>query len=342
MIEESKYSSDMIKKHFNKELIMNKEDNEDFKNSTKCWIYVNDYIDTDIKVRDHCHITGKYGGSAHRDCNTNLKLCRKIPIVFHNLNNYGSHPVMQELGKFNLKIIPNGLEKYMSFSISNKLSFIDRFHFLSSSLGNLVYNLNKDHFKYLSQEFDNNVLDLVKQKGFYPYEYMTDFEKLKEELRSKEKFYSFLTDIKIIDEVYEHVINVWKNFEMKTMKDYRDLYLKCDILLLTDVSEKFKNNNLKNYGLCPSHYLSAPGLSWDAMLKKTKIKLGLIPDPDMYIFFEKDTRGGIYYISNRYSKANNKYLKSYDSEHIYLGANNLYGYAMSNFLPTSGFKWADP
>ena len=78
------------------------------------------------------------------------------------------------------------------------------------------------------------------------------------------------------------------------------------------------------------------------MLKKTKIKLGLIPDPDMYIFFEKDTRGGIYYISNRYSKANNKYLKSYDSEHIYLGANNLYGYAMSNFLPTSGFKWADP
>ena len=102
---------------------------------------------------------------------------------------------MQELGKFNLKInvIPNGLEKYMSFSINNKLSFIDSFQFLSSSLDSLVKNLAKDDFKYLSQEFDNNILDLVKQKRFYPYEYMSDFEKFKEELQIKEKFYSLLT-----------------------------------------------------------------------------------------------------------------------------------------------------
>ena len=89
--------------------------------------------------------------------------------------------------------------------------------------------------------------------------------------------------------------------------------------------------------------MSTPGLSRNAMLNMTKIKLELITDPDMYIFFEKDTRGGIYYISNRYSKANNKYLKSYDpkqeSKHIiYLDTNNLHGYAISKFLPTSGFK----
>ena len=102
---------------------------------------------------------------------------------------------MQELGKFNLKInvIPNGLEKYMSFSTNNKLSFIDNFQFLSSSLESLVKNLGKDDFKYLSQGFDNNVLGLVKQKGFYSYEYMTDFKKFKEQLPSKEKFYSSLT-----------------------------------------------------------------------------------------------------------------------------------------------------
>ena len=89
---------------------------------------------------------------------------------------------MQELGKFNLKrnVIPNGLEKYMSFSINNKLSFIYSFEFLSSSLDSLVKNLKKDDFKYLSQEFDNNVLDLVKQKRFYFYEYISDFEKFKE------------------------------------------------------------------------------------------------------------------------------------------------------------------
>ena len=118
-----------MKKHFNKELGMTKEDDEDFKNSTKCWIYDNNYVEGDVKVRDHCHITGKYRGSAHRDCNIDIKLNHKIPIVFYNLKNYDSHLNMQELGKFNPKInvIPNGLEKYLNFSINNKLSFIDSF-----------------------------------------------------------------------------------------------------------------------------------------------------------------------------------------------------------------------
>ena len=192
MIEESKYCSDVMKKHLNKELVMTKKDNKDFENSTKCWICDNDYIDNDVKVRDHCHITGKYRGSAHRDCNINVELNHKIPVLFHNLKNYDSHIIMQELGKINLKInvIQNGLEKYMSFSTNNKLGFIDSLQFLSSSLDGLVKNLNKVDFKYLSQKFDNNELDLVKQIGFYPYEYMSDFEKFKEELSSKEKFYS--------------------------------------------------------------------------------------------------------------------------------------------------------
>ena len=108
---------------------------------------------------------------------------------------------MQELGKFSLKknVIPNGLERYMRFSINKNLSFIDSFQFLSSSLDSLVKNLNKDEFKFLSQESDSNVLYLVKQKGFYPYEYMSDFEKFKEKLPSKGKFYSSLTGKKISD-----------------------------------------------------------------------------------------------------------------------------------------------
>ena len=132
---------------------MAKRDNEDFKNSTKYWICNNDYIDTDVKVRDHYHVTGKYRGSAHRYCYINLKLNLKIPIVFQNLKNYDSHLIMQELGKFNLKIsvIPNGLEKYLSFTLNNKLIFLDSFQFLSSSLDSLVKNLNKDDFKYLNQ-----------------------------------------------------------------------------------------------------------------------------------------------------------------------------------------------
>ena len=113
---------------------MAKEDNEDFKDSARCWIFDNDYVHNDVKVRDHCHITGKYRVSAYRDCNISLKLNHKIPFVVDNLKKYDSHLVMQELGKFNLKInfIPNELEKYMSFTVYNKLSYIDNFQFLSS------------------------------------------------------------------------------------------------------------------------------------------------------------------------------------------------------------------
>ena len=135
---------------------------------------------------------------------------------------------MQELGRLNLKtnVIPNGLEKYMSFTINNKLTFIDSFQFLNSSLDSLVKNLGRDDFKYLSQEFEKNVLDLVKQRDFI-FDFNNSFKK---ELPNKEKFYSSLTERKISDKEYQHVLNVWKKFETKIMKDYYDLYLKCDVL----------------------------------------------------------------------------------------------------------------
>ena len=134
----------------------------------------------------------------------------------------------------------------MSFSINKKLNFFDSFWFLSFSLDSLVKKLNKDDFKYLSQKLDNNLLDLVKQEGFYPFEYMSNFEKSKEQLPSKEKCCSSLTGKKNSDKEYDHVLKVWNKCEMKTMKDYHNLYLKCDILLSADVFKKFRNNSIKN------------------------------------------------------------------------------------------------
>ena len=105
---------------------------------------------------------------------------------------------------------------------------------------------------------------------------------------------------------------------------------------------------LKNYGLCLGHYLSALFiisyyLSWDAMLSMIKVELELISDRDTHLSFEKGMRGGVSYTSKRYSKANNKYLKSYDpkleSKHIHFDPKNLYGHAMSTFLLSSRFKW---
>ena len=121
MIKESKYCSEVMKKHFNKKLVITKEDNENFENSTKCWVCDSYYVDNDFKVRDHFQIIGKHRGSACKDCNINLKLNCRIHIVFNKLKIYDSHLIMEGLGKFNLKIsvIPNGLEKYMIYTINS-------------------------------------------------------------------------------------------------------------------------------------------------------------------------------------------------------------------------------
>ena len=183
------------------------------------------------------------------------------------------------------------------------------------------------------------------QKGVYPYDYMDSFERFNEtQLPSKDDFFSQLTEDAITDEQYCHATKVWGTFNLQTMCDYHDLYLKSDILLLADVFENFRSTCLQYYKLDPCHYYTSPGLSWDAMLKMTDIKLELMTDIDMFQFIEKGTRGGISYIANRFGEANNKYMKEYNKEKpskyiMYLDANNLYGYAISQYLPTGGFKW---
>ena len=132
---------------------------------------------------------------------------------------------------------------------------------------------------------------------------------------------------------------------MKNLEDYHNLYNRVDVLLLDDVSENFRDICFKNYNLDPAHYYTAPGLAWDAALKGTKVELELLPDMDMLLMVEKGIRGRVSIISNRYGKANNKYMgdrfdDSKPSKYIsYLDANNLYGWAMSKSLPTHGFKW---
>ena len=363
MLDEVKYCKKVIKKEFNKPLKMTKEDEKEFNKAEECHICNIKYNDDDIKVRDHCHITGKYRGSAHQECNLQLRVNPekvKIPVIFHNLRGYDSHFIMQEIGaivknhsytnkngekcQMNINAIPNNMEKYMAFMLGNHLTFIDSFQFMSSSLEKLVNNLPRESLKYTSKRFKDNKFDLMVRKGVYPYDYMDSFKKFKEQLPSKEDFYSILNDEHISDEDYQHAQNVWKKFNLKNMGEYHDLYLQLDILLLADVFENFRKTCLEYYKLDPCHYFTSPALSWDAMLKMTNIKLELMTDIDMFQFIEKGLRGGISYIANRYGEANNKYMKEYDekapSKYImYLDANNLYGWAMSQYLPTGGFRW---
>ena len=159
---------------------------------------------------------------------------------------------------------------------------------MSSSLDKLVSNLPKEALKYTSQTFQDKELRLMSQKGVYPYDFMDSFEKFDEaQLPRKEDFYSILNDQYISDEDYNHARKVWNTFKLRNMGQYHDLYLKSDVLLLADVFESFRKMCLEYYKLDPCWYFTSPGLSWDAMLKMTKIKLELMVDIDMFIFIEK-------------------------------------------------------
>ena len=274
--------------------------------------------DKDVHVRDHCHITGKFRGSAHQECNLKLRIKPenlKIPVIFHNLRGYDSHFIMQQIGEIakkyaykdkkgkeqplTINAIPNNMEKYMAFMLGNHLNFIDSFQFMSSSSDTLVSNLPKEAFKYTSEEFTGKKLSLMSQKGAYPYDPMDSFEKFDQtKLPAKDQFYSILNDQHITNDEYNHTKEVWKTFNIKTMGEYHDLYFKSDVLLLADVFENFRKTCLRYCKLDLCHYFTSPDLSWDAMLKMTNIKLELMTDVDMFQFIEKGMRGGVSYIAN--------------------------------------------
>ena len=183
------------------------------------------------------------------------------------------------------------------------------------------------------------MLEVVKQKGVYPYEYMDSFKKFSEDKFSNRcKFFNSLKNKCISVKHYSHALDVWNKFKMKLLGDYYDLYLKADVFLLADVFEKFIRTCLEYYRLDPCHYFSSPGLSWDAMLKMTGRELELISVIDKHFFIEKGMKGGISYIAKRYSKVNDKYMADYDSSEeskfiVYLHANDLYGFEKSQCLP---------
>ena len=193
------------------------------------------------------------------------------------MRGYDSHLIFNELDKFDVKIsvIPNGLEKYMAFFLNKNLVFIDSMPFMNSSLDKPVKNLSDEDFKYLVEEFGSENLELLKQKGDYPYKYMNSFERFNEEkLPARKYFYSSTKDGKIGDDVkisdghisvrdYLTCEKIWDKSEMKSMGDYPNHCLKNDALLLADVFEKFIATYLKLYGLDPCHYFSSPGLSWN-------------------------------------------------------------------------------
>jgi hypothetical protein len=308
------------------------------------------------KVRDHCHLTGAYRAPLCNSCNLKRQRQTFIPVFIHNASNYDSHFIVRQLGidKDNITVIPSSSEKYIAFSkhISNRLylRFVDTYRFMGESLEKLVNNLTRGHENLNSILYHTSLhmdhVELVSRKGVYPYEYTDSWERLDEtSLPAKKHFYSSLTDESITDADYEHALKVWETFNCQTLGEYSDLYLKSDVLLLADVFEAFRDVCLKTYGLDCAHYYTAPGYSFDCMLKITQVRLELLTDYNMYMFMERGIRGGITSCIERHAIANNPYTGAkFDPTTpttflFYSDANNLYGWSMSRPLPMNNFRW---
>ena len=274
-----------------------KKEEQDFQKATVCHICDNplDNDEDDDKVRDHCHLTGRYRGAAHSQCNLNYVLPKFYPVIFHNLSGYDTHMFIKDLTETKGKIscIAKTEENYLSFTkeiivdtyvkegkeveVKRDIRFIDSFRFMSDSLSELASNLTKH--ANLSRYLEGEKLELVKRKGVYPYDYMDGLRRLDETyLPPVECFYSKLNDENISTDDYTHACKVWDIFNMKTMRDYHDLYQKTDVLLLADVFEEFRKVCLDKYKLDPAWYYSSPALAWDACLKMTQVELELLHD----------------------------------------------------------------
>ncbi|KAJ8912381.1 hypothetical protein NQ315_014749 [Exocentrus adspersus] len=324
-----------------------------YETATHCHICNKPFTSNDIKVRDHCHLTSKYRGAAHQDCNLNYQNSFNIPVVFHNLSGYDSNFIMKQLATGfagPIRLLPVNKEKYISFTkivegTEVQLRFIDSYRFMSSSLDKLSSYL-EDEKKTIVRAHCNTdkEFNLLTRKGVFPYDYIDSWERFTETcLPSKTNFYSQLYDQCITDQDYQHALDVWKTFNIKTLGEYSDLYLKNDVLLLADIFENFRRTCLLTYELDPLHFYTAPGLAFDAMLKTTGVQLELLTDIEKL----RGIRGGVSQCSNRYAKANNKYMKDeYDSNQestylMYFDINNLYGAAMSEYLPYGEFKFLE-
>ncbi|XP_077260546.1 uncharacterized protein LOC143896520 [Temnothorax americanus] len=345
---------------------LTKDEKREFQCATHCHVSRKVFQPEDKRMRDHCHLTGRYRGPAHVRCNLNYRNVYVIPVFFHNLSGYDAHFIIEKIAndfEGGVELLPLTKETYISFSKTVKetqtdgtwnryvkLRFVDSYKFLAASIETLASYLSKDKLRITPSEYadlSTENLDLFTRKGVFPYEYVDSLDKLREtELPPRKVFYSSLTDETASESDYEHATRVWRRFRVRDLGEYNDLYLKTDVLLLADIFENFRDTCMASYGLDPAYYYTLPGYTWNAMLRYTGVRFELLTDIDMVLFVERGIRGGLSQCSLRYARANNRHVPTYDSSQpdtylVYYNVNNLYGWAMYESLPYANFQWLD-
>ena len=310
-----------------------------------------------IKVRDHDHDTGKYRGPCHSLCNLHLKNLIKTPVLFHNGSKYDYHLLLttlaaqsKQLEKKNIEVIGKTMERFTTLEWEN-FEFKDSYNFLQTSLDQMVANLKTTslagsppcrvfkhtlrHFANVYPEVDQTKREeLLLRKGVMCYEHLSDAKVLLEtRLPPRQAFASVLRGGETVSlEDYQHACTVWHTFQMKSMRDYLDLYCTLDTLLLADCFEEFRNMSMASYTLDPVHFHTAPSLAWSAALSTTGIQLEVIKDVEMLTFLNRGLLGGYSAVHHHYALANNPSMgEAYDDSQpcstcVCLDANNLYGW----------------
>ncbi len=351
---------------------LSREEHQDFEAATHCCIceeaFTNIYNANNVnvegdgdddrcekkgKVIHHCHATNRYLGAAHSTpCNINAQN-KFLPVYFHNMSKYDGKFVSLTLDTdmMDVQIIPRSEEEYTSINkkVAQKFSikFVDSYRFVSTSLRMLVENMPTSQLFHTRRYYpDPEKFEMASQKNYFPYEYLDNTEKLKDrQLPPKEAFYSSLTKSHISETEYAFAQRAWQVMGCETLADYLLEYNIIDVLLLADVFQAFRRLILETYKLDPCYYISLPSLSQDAFLKLTKTEIDLLSDRDMHLMISKAIRGGLTNTICRYREANTTAIpESFDhnkppSSLLYIDCNNLYGYAMSQKLPKSNFKW---
>ncbi|XP_071578598.1 uncharacterized protein [Temnothorax nylanderi] len=317
----------------------------EFRRATHCHVCRKPFQPEDKRMRDHCHLTGRYRGPTHSRCNLNYRNVYVIPVFFHNLSGYDAHFIIEKIAndfEGGVDLLPLTKENYISFSKTVKetqtdgmwnrfvkLRFVDSYKFLAASIETLASYLDKDRLRITRSEYadlSTEDLNLLTRKGVFPYEYVDSVDKLREtELPPREVFYSSLTDE-----------TARARATTSTRRGSGDVFA-CEVSASTAIS---------NYGLDPAYYYTLPGYTWDAMLRYSGVRFELLTDIDMAMFVERGIRGGLSQCSLRYARANNRHVPTYDSSQpttylMYYDVNNLYGWAMSESLPYANFQWLE-
>ena len=338
MLERENY----MKNYFKNEIEINLDTIPENYDKSTCWLCEKEYKRKDIKdnpiVRDHCHLTGRFRGLAHNNCSLNTRKGHTsfVPILFHNFSGYDSHLIFEKLINMatekNIKtnendIIAKSSENYISVKIGC-LKFLDSYRFLDASFNKLSMTLTS--FPSLDE---NGIEDeLFKRKLAYPYEKGKTIESFYTPLKlGREDYFSTLKQsYPDFEEIIRTQAIVVKN-KITNLEELTMLYLKNDVLLLTDIFQNFIDTCKKAYGINPLYSYSTPSFTWKAGLKMTGVTIDYITDDKLRLLLENNMRGG------PSACMGNRHVKRGERKIVYEDLNNLYGWSMSQYLPTGDF-----